>query len=382
IGSQLADQIPSFGGGGGHEQVGLGRDPLLGLQPLGTFVTGLRIAVLHRADRVHAHGEGRTDGFPGDVMGAQTRLGGDPIVGPDEFGGTEVRMVDEQPGEFVDGVGEFVLRPGVDRQVVQRDRFGDLQPLTGAAGAVDPAGVGGEHIDPVPGGGERTHGLVDVDVHSPGIALAGLSGGRGVEGQDGDAHGDSLANHQPKNSPRIPRTAGRPGHRIDPAGSTSRSEPGMAAWIASATSTGCAGSSSCVRTRTSPAKSRRFSADSEVSSTAISRARPSPSDMSVRTRFSAFDLVQDRAGGIWATSAGSRESMRSTIPSMSSAATRLRSLSRWERLASATSAEKLVKEAGSTSAILSRSAVTGCAVLSRWSSPPADIDTPRARLAE
>src|SRR5699024_3237592 len=63
-------------------------------------------------------------------------------------------------------------------------------------------------------------------------------------------------------------------------------------------------------------------------------------------------------------------------------ATRLRSLSRWERLASATSAEKLVKEAGSTSAILSRSAVTGCAVLSRWSSPPADIDTPRARLAE
>ena len=119
--------------------------------------------------------------------------------------------------ELADAIDELILRRGADRQMVKGDALGDLQ-LRARAGCVaartvsvsgvgcaaartvktartvEAAGVGGEYVDAVSSRGERAHGLVDVDVHPSGVALAGLGDGRGVEGEDRNAHGDSLAN--------------------------------------------------------------------------------------------------------------------------------------------------------------------------------------------
>jgi hypothetical protein len=139
-------------GCGGDEQVGLSGDALFGFEPLGPFVAGLRVAVLDGPDRVHAHrdrGSQRSvlsgsgldhvsgigvDG-DGDFTSSQGRLGGDPIVGPDEIGGAEVGVCVEQFGKLVDRVGELILRRGADRQMVEGDALGDLQ-LRARAGCV------------------------------------------------------------------------------------------------------------------------------------------------------------------------------------------------------------------------------------------------------
>ena len=234
IGLEFVHEVAALDRGGGDEQVGLSGDALFGFESLGPFVAGLRVAVLDGPDRVHAHrdrgsqrsvlsgsGLDHVSGIgvdaDGDFTGAQCRLGGDPIVGPDEIGGAEVGVCVEQFGKLVDRVGELILRRGADRQMVKGDALGDLQ-LRARAGCVaartvsvsgvgcaaartvktartvEAAGVGGEYVDAVSSRGERAHGLVDVDVHPSGVALAGLGDGRGVEGEDRNAHGDSLAN--------------------------------------------------------------------------------------------------------------------------------------------------------------------------------------------
>ena len=65
--------------------------------------------------------------------------------------------------------------------------------LPATARTVEAAGVGGEYVDAVPGRGERAHGLVDVDVHPSASPCPGWATGE-VEGEDRNAHGDSLAN--------------------------------------------------------------------------------------------------------------------------------------------------------------------------------------------
>lgn len=217
IGAEFVDEVATLCRSVGHKQVHRRGDPLLCLKTLRSLVAGFRVAVLDRADRVHAHDDPRTltgaevlgvQVLGAQFLGAQGCLGGDPIVGPDQIRRGEGRLSEEEQRKFVDGVGKLVLARSLDRQLMKTDVLSDLECVEATVDIldlveavlvpavpqpIDAARVSSEDVDDVAGGRQGAHRLVDVDVHATGIALARLSRGRGVEGENGDAHGASLA---------------------------------------------------------------------------------------------------------------------------------------------------------------------------------------------